>query len=345
MNISHAGAATTVIAIWSSRSDPYQMALHFVVNAGAAISPQIFKPFLRKSPSSNNTNLTMVQEYYNNDTTSYSNQNIAYQHTPRDSTIHVAYLIIASGILLLALSHFFVFIHDGRQIRRSLKKNNKSHASGAGIRGMSKIIALSMFVMLSFMQGGIEELFGGFLMAFVVKHMKWTKEIGTDLITLFWASTSCSRGLGIIGSKFLPASTILAMDVGLLAVSGIIFAFGLSLHWIIPWICTVLTGVGVGTTLGSLINWGNYCITFRGKETSVIFAAGSLSKMTTLALVGHLFEAVSPMWFTYVNVLLSLTFLAIFILSFIVIRYVTLKQESRKATETSVSVELKSYSD
>ena len=278
------------------------------------------KPFLRKEVTS---------EYGNNYTSMDTNAN----HYPRgnssgvlednlvqlnvtdlrtESNVQYCYFIVAGCLFTLSMISFVIFICGGCRFWKKKHSEKNIEDKRVLITGKGKLVVLVMCFLQAVMSGGIEEIFGGLMMTFVVKYLHLSKDTGSDMATVFWASVALSRCLGIVVCKYVRATRLLAVQLSMLLAVSITLAFAVDKHWIVPWICFAVAGLSTGSVLATLINWANSCIHLKGKETAVFFAGVSFSKMTIPPLIGFLFQMKDPMWFTYMILILAVVFQILF---------------------------------
>ena len=197
-----------------------------------------------------------------------SSQNITRPLSAGDpgSGVWIGYLIVAGCLMTIALSSFIVFAWQGCRVRKSAHGITSAVQERFNIKGAQKIVILILFFIQSFMYGGVEIVCGGLTLTFVVKYLGWSTRLASDVNTTFWATTTISRGTGIILSKYFRSSKLMAFQLSILLCATLTLTFAATLHWIVPWICFAAAGLGMGSLFPTLINWGHECMSSQVKK-------------------------------------------------------------------------------
>ena len=257
------GAAATIIQVWGEEAKPYQHALHLSVTLGAALTPQLMKPFMGLPLLSSNASETSTYRVYNaslgdpeqNITKYYLWRNISDEvltnstELQRISGTHILYgfVIIAVCLLALSIASFVIFLSQGCMFWKDANESKATDEKETFIKGKPKIVILFLFFIQSIMYGGIEEVVGGLLLTFVVVFLGWSTDLGSNLTTLFWISITLSRVIGIVLANHVRSSRLFVVQLGVILVSVVALIFAIDSHWVVPWICFTAIGLGGGS--------------------------------------------------------------------------------------------------
>ena len=350
------GISSTLLSLWSAKADPYLQAQFFLVTLGGALSPQLLKPCLRNmvnsgiSTAESSTVLYNTSDFHHPTVKLLENKSIMLLDTDtvvnfeirgEDSKIQYCYGSVFLVMGILSLINIAVFASEGCKFGERNSRANSQYTKKGFIEGKDKLILLLMFFLQSFMFGGIEDTFSSLLMTFTVQYLNASHTIASNMTTLLWLSVTVSRGLGIVSSKYMRATKLLAVQLVTLLAVTLTLAFALNLHWIVPWLCVATVGLSSGGILPNLMSWANGCILLKGKETAVFLAGASFGKMIGTPLIGYLFDVHHPMWFVYITLIYTVIFIVLYLLTLILVYYLSQKQKgTEKLNQTEGSADL-----
>ena len=250
--------------------------------------------------------------YVINSTASYDNDDDEEDYMPGDgvieqitkhmkhmSQIQFAFLIIG-GFLLLMSFVFMILCCRGRltcySVRISRIEDRYSFTTES--KGF-RVQILTLLFVFYFLYMGIYVTFGGFVMTFAVTYLKWSKELGTILTSVFWGAFASGRGLAIILSKWISPNFMLVGDIALMCFSlaGLLMALESSEN--VMWFFTATLGLGMASVFPTGISWAERYMHITGKSTSVFTVASALGEMSLPMLTGIAFQSKGPMWLLY----------------------------------------------
>lgn len=104
-----------------------------------------------------------------------------------------------------------------------------------------------MFMMFLFflVYIGMEIIFGGFLMIFIVNFMGWIKDKGVIVIVIFWGLFVVGRGFFIFIVNCFRLICMLVVDIFLMLIGFVLLSFGISYYSFILWIGILILGFGM----------------------------------------------------------------------------------------------------
>ena len=221
------------------------------------------------------------------------------QHMKHMSHIQFAFLII--GCFLMFMSFVFMLLCcRGRftcnSVRISRIEDRYSFTTES--RGF-RIQILTLLFVFYFLYMGIFVTFGGFVMTFAVTYLKWSKEQGTLLTSVFWGAFASGRGMAIIVSKWISPNFMIVGDIALMCFSlaGMLMALESSEN--VMWFFTATLGLGMASVFPTGISWAERYMHITGKSTSVFTVASALGEMFLPILTGIAFQVKGPMWLLY----------------------------------------------
>ena len=249
-----------------------------------------------------------------------------------ETKVQFAYVIIGIGMIIGSSLHVVLFflskcdathIQNNKDSTKEEEKVTKSVNSKTIVNGKSlryrtfSSLLLGVLCILAFMVGGLEEIFGGFLVTFSVKKLEWKNESATDLPTIFWASIAMIRLLAILLSKFIPAKILIGASISLLTLSVVTMSFTVIQFSSAILIGTIVLGLGIGSLFSTIINLSKTSLPSlsSGFISSALFVTLFGAKIGTPVLIGYLFESVDYMWFLH----LSLIYVCMLILNYVLL--------------------------
>ena len=221
------------------------------------------------------------------------------QHMQHMSHIQFAFLIIG-GFLLLMSSVFMLLCCRGRITCSSVRITRFEHRYSFTTESKGfRIQILTLLFVFYFLYMGIFVTFGGFVMTFAVTYLKWSKELGTMLTSVFWGAFASGRGLAIVVSKWISPNFMLVGDIALMCFSlaGLLMALESSEN--VMWFFTATLGLGMASVFPTGISWAERYMHITGKSTSVFTVASALGEMSLPILTGIAFQVKGPMWLLY----------------------------------------------
>ena len=100
-------------------------------------------------------------------------------------------------------------------------------------------------------------------------------------------------------------------------------------HYLVMWVCIIVLGIALATSLASALAWTSSEVTVTGHTASIFLVPFALAMLTGPTAVGYFFDEYGPMWYLYV-----LTFYSVIIDVLIVIIIYVLKRFQISVTTT-----------
>lgn len=323
-----------MVRIWGKDVGPYMQAVHFAFGLGGIVSPLIAAPFLlsRQESPSNGTdasstphgfltggfNVSSVSTPFvdNSENNAFNVSNSAgFPDAAQQTQVHIPYIIV--GLLTVLASIPFVEMYQSKRAekrRQSINQGNEEkEVRHIPLTTCLKATFLVLMGCFYIFYACVEDTFAGFIMTFVVLHLKWSKTKGTQITSVFWISFSVGRLFAIVISKYLTPWKMLALDFVLLILSFLTLLLGVESSEAFSWVCTVAVAVAMASIFPSGMTWMDKSIMkISGKVASFLLVCASFGSMVNPVLVGYLFENDTPMWFIYLlfahTLICSITF-------------------------------------
>ena len=306
-----------MIDLWGEESGPYLQALHFIVMTGATVCPQLTKLFNSVSSSNNNstnifnfTDLTLLesQTIQSTNTSSSHSEVILVEF---ETKVHDIYMFISLFALLAAILHLAILSYSKCSLNHidtnsrtenlaNSKKGNLWKSMHKGNRFRS-IIGLAFLCLIVVFFGGLEDIFGAFLISFSVNQLDWTISAGRDLVSVFWGSAATARFISIFLACCVKPRVLLGTCTIFVAITIIIMTFTVNLTHVSIWMGTVFVGLSIGSLVATVISMGKSFLNFSGFLSSVVFVSMFVGKIATPPLMGYLLQQKGYMWFMYVS--------------------------------------------
>ena len=214
-----------------------------------------------------------------------------------------AYIVVGIVTLITAVPFF---INACRRIKVTM--NNEKPANS--LHFVFKI--LTLLVIFSFFNSGIEEILGGFLKVFVVKQFCWSDSKGNLLVSLYWGTFTVAKLIGVIESLYLHPSVIVIVHLSMLIVSFCsLLVANLWQVWL--WISCVIIGIALAPIWPARLAWADRYIKLSGILIGLIFVTEGIGSMIWPSLIGFLVDNFGMMCFVYSLCILGTIALVIFI--------------------------------
>ena len=300
------GGNSHIASICGEEAGPFMHSIHFGFSIGGILSPLTAEPFLAQknckteNPSQNITNTSISTTIPIPTTTEECKE---YGET----RVYWAYAIGGALMLSAAIPFLVLYCKSGRYSRNS-KKEVEMEKSTDESNGNLPVLSLKLkIVFLFFLSAllanycGIEGRFSGLLMTFVVEHLDWTKSNGAHVNTVFWASFSAGRFLGIIVTRFLKPKTMLIIYLLLLTATfgGFLAASLFNITWLI-WAMTAVSGLAMSIVFPSIFTWtAESILPVTGTISGIYLLTVSGANMLLPLLYGYLMDNYTQLWFAY----------------------------------------------
>ncbi|XP_071086037.1 sodium-dependent glucose transporter 1-like isoform X2 [Haliotis cracherodii] len=335
------GGTFDMMHTWGVGGKMYIRILSFLYSAGTIIAPFTVEPFLSEKKDYNATfcDIHNVPQSYNytdghvadilNETTFL----IPESCLPSESRIQYGYLIagaisLLSGIMITA--ECFLSPQNAKRETRNEKLRNPRV-----LPRWLRLLVLGSVGGLYFFNCSSISVIIGYMMAYFVKDLGWSKGKTANLTSLYWASFAASRLLCMLLDRILNPRQLLFISNGL----GVLSVGGLWLSIIYKsdpgiWICMVLAALGMsGIFPTGLVYIENDVMKVSGVVTTVIWIAGSSQGILMPLLLGYLLQMVSYKWYIYlalIEAVLAFVFFAslVLIVKTLVTKYGSIELEN-----------------
>ncbi|XP_069128636.1 sodium-dependent glucose transporter 1A-like [Argopecten irradians] len=307
---------STAVSIWGATPRGRVYLNIFLVSDGAAglISPIATSPFLLPRSTgvakrfdsldtpNNNTATTnpLIFGGNNSDISSIPHTNITHTET-QTSQIYIAYTVSA-GLVLLSTIPFIVMCFKSSKHETKNRSNDESQFIGNLPSSIQRLQLVNVGLFATFYMS-VNYIFTGYLPAFCVQHLQWTKITAAWLTSELFLAMLGGRLFGAYLSHFFKPMRLLSSSV----VLHVIGLTGLSISGIFMaaagvWIFVFSIGAAWGLIWPSLLSWTNEnLIPVRGKVTAFILLMGYAGTLLSPLLFGYMMEEISPLWFCYLN--------------------------------------------
>ena len=238
-----------------------------------------------------------------------------------DTSVHYAFMISAVLIFTATLGYIFLYCkmsHVHAKLAK-LQKAAKDSKSTSGedqepdymptrLKGVLLVLLASLMMSYCVMEDG----FASFLMTFSLSYLKWDKETGAVITTVFWALFVLGRFSGIFLVSRFKQKTLLTTYLILITLSILGFLLA-AVYMVIPllWVFTGMLGFSMSVVFPCIFGWTSENIMqITGKISAMFLVSAGLGAMLYPLLVGYLMEFHSPMWFVFmlmITMVLTLT--------------------------------------
>lgn len=318
-----------VARVWGKDGDMAMQFLQFNYAFGAVIAPLVTEPFLTPIPEPEKGNAsstsapflsnatvmtTVVSQTHGAIKMLNTTQNSTTHALPLTTTVHYAFLVSGTLILLVAIPLTVEFLGERHQKRRQERKHE--------IEETKQPLPLGLFLFVSFvlcifyfLHCGIADTFAPYLVVFVVKQLHWSKSTGAQMSSVYWASFAVGRFLCIFVVRFLSSTQILVLCslATVLSILGFLLFAGHAIDAGV-WVCTVASSLSMGPIFASIFMWMEAeLVRVTGRMVSAVIVASAASGMVNPVIIGYLMQEFTPMWFCYLLFAESILCLLVFL--------------------------------
>lgn len=340
-----AGGNADIVYIWDTESGPYMQALHFCFSVGGMIAPFIAEPFLAKtiiaesgsngSASENNSSDTygiLTSDFTDmrlNDTDAtlakngsilvdsqmQSNGTTDKTEVYGETSVHYSYLITAAVVFITVIPFsvmYYMQPTEKPKPERLKDKKQTTHFSTLSLP--KKALILSILSLLIIIYCGTDDTYAGFLMTFAITQLKWSKSQGSFATSLHWICFGLARLGCIFLVRFVKTSKLIVIFATLLVISftGLFIS---TIYDIKPlvWIFIGCPGISMSLIFPAMFTWTNEnVVNVSGKISAMFLMSASTGVMLFPILFGYAMEQFSPIWFVYLLLGQSVTWLVLF---------------------------------
>ena len=353
------GGIALCFRLWTSKAAPYMQALDLIFGIGCLLSPVVTEALLKlsqnSSPDSIHSNTSVILQDIKNisayqqstivsptkaDLLNKTCDNIG-DKAQENHLFWLAFVIFGSVTILTAIPYFINTITKVQLYTPKDRTIQPTEKSKEEKRFMIKILVL--LAIFSFTYNAVEDLTGGLIKNFVVNYLCWTESKANILLTIFWATYTVSRIIGIVEVIFLHPGTVVIVHFILLTISFYLMLL-VNSYENIMWVCAALMAAGISPIFSNRISWTDRYVKMTGKVMGFIFVMEGIGSMVWPPIVGILIDTYGEMCFIYMLCTLGTFTLLLFIIMHIIAekrgsRYETTASE-KTLTNINVDAEL-----
>lgn len=227
--------------------------------------------------------------------------------------LFVPYLVTACIIFVGGLSFIYSLVLDIMKFKKSINRADsfiqQQKEQSQPIKN-KWILGLLMGFFLIY--GGMEFTYGSWILAFTVKYLGTSFEVGTLVCTCYWGSLAGGRAIAIITSKIFNPEFLNCVNLILATTSLTVLTFACDLHGSVVWVCSVLTGLSFSSLFGNCLVYSQRELNVTGRMTGLFVLCLYIGFMIMPAVTGVLFAKFTPMFFPYIMLGGAVTITAIF---------------------------------
>jgi fucose permease len=294
--------------------------------------------------NNNTANLSVVNNilntsHFNADWSGYTSvmnkTNLIINTTQGTSQVAYAYVIVGVLLMLVAIAHFVMFGQEKCQIHfsddsTSCQSKRIAYRECPEERKI-RLLILPLLFLICFAYYALETGYAHYLMTFCVKYLKWSKDDGVIVTSVFWSAYTAGTVVGIVIIKYVRPRTMLAFDVTLCVTSQVTLACFLTYHPAVVWVCTAAAGVSIATIFASVFSWTQKNIGVSGKVNALLMVGMATGEMTSPAIIGILIDKSGAISWVYCMVAASVLCAT----SFIIMHILANKRKSIRRDVTS----------
>ncbi|XP_046573161.1 sodium-dependent glucose transporter 1A-like [Haliotis rubra] len=336
------GGNVEMMSTWGVEGKIYIQILHFLFTIGTTLAPVIVEPFLSERKTLNGTlcdAYEVLQSLKFSDRADANNSTEKYVLLPEscvfsENQIQYAYMIGAvlsflSGIMITAECFFSPPDTKG-------ETRNENNRNPRVLPQWLQVLILGNIGLFYFFNCSTISVIVGYMMAYFVKDLGWSKEKTAIFASITYAGFAISRLLCVILDRVLTPRQLLYISNGLCVCS----LGGLWLSVIHEsdagiWICMVLASIGMSAIFPTgLVYIENDVMKVSGMVTSVIWVAGNLQGIVNPLLVGYLFQTISYKWYIYLAFIEAILAFVFFLSTVLIVRRLVEKYGSLESKNT-----------
>ncbi|XP_052806478.1 sodium-dependent glucose transporter 1-like [Mya arenaria] len=320
-----------IASIWGVQAAPYMQSIHFGFSAGGFIGPQTAKPFVAP------VTCVPTNETYNNTTEKTCVDIYGETH------IHWTYLIVGIGSLSAAVPFLILYCLSGSHNTyiTTFMENNELSKKNIPITLpdlslKKKVLFVSALTLLISSYACTEGRYSSLITSFNDEYLKWPKQEGLDLASVFWGAFAVGRFISIPISHYLKPSNMILVYLIVLTLTFIAFLFA-SIHDIVGliWTCSALAGLSMSAIFPAIFTWtAESILHVTGKISATYLVGVSVFNMLMPLLYGYLMEHVNLLYFAYLLIAQCVFSFVIYVIIRLMIKLyiqpVTLENEKDK---------------
>jgi FHS family Na+ dependent glucose MFS transporter 1 len=254
------GGNVQLLRLWGTKSAPYMQALHFAFGIGALVAPLIAKPFLRATPS-NGTSAELTTCTDKSDSRANMTDICGTSST---AVFQYSYSIAAIVLFIMGLNFmYFAFAvrfcpskatHTTQTIEKGdnkngIEKSGEPPHNRTYLRNDFWYAAqiLSLMFVFYFFYVGIEVTYGGYVAAYAVCSLGFSKSTAAILTSVFWATSSLARiGFILLAACKLSPGMMMVIDV-IGSITAMILLSAFLSSEVILWVGSAIMGASIAS--------------------------------------------------------------------------------------------------
>lgn len=315
-----------MVYLWGKSVEVCMKSMYFAFICGAIISPLVTAPFL--APEVKWMNATAADGPLSH-------------YDVRESRIWIVYMINAI-IAVIATSLFFhqCLVYSRFLHGRTVTTNNDIH-----VRHLSKkekIIILLNMGLFFLVYSAIEETFTEYLTVFCVSRMGMTKTQGSQATSIYFAAFGVFRFLGIrlVASMDPIYLVVVYLVILILSFVGLVLT-GAFIHVIGIWLFAPLVGIGLSIIYPILYTWTDeQFLPISGKIAAYLVTSASLGRIINAAILGHLMQFVTPVWYCYLLLIEALLFIVLYDVCLLLSRWIASKPDLESLSNSEFELDI-----
>ena len=222
---------------------------------------------------------------------------------------------ITGGLLCFNSVMFFIVYLVGPKVC-CLQMDQKDKTREVKLFQERKRFALS-FVILIFtfywMYCTMELTYTNYLTTYAVEELGWSKSTGATLSSIYWASYTFGRVVGIFIVKYISVEKLLLSSTTLTIASLLPIVFFVHVHDSIMWISTVLFGLSISTIFASGLTFANAYVPYAGGIGSIYGAGCVVGSITSPTIIAPLFNVYGMQTFVVVSFVSAIASFLVFL--------------------------------
>ncbi|XP_052219459.1 sodium-dependent glucose transporter 1-like [Dreissena polymorpha] len=250
---------------------------------------------------------------------SVDNSTNTYESLYGESRIFITYAITAGIIFLTAVSFVTLICINGTNRTKEVHGQNEADepTNFHSLSTAKKLLLLLLLSLLMFVYVGMEDTFAGYLMTFLLEQLKWGKPKGALATSVFWMAFGISRmaGIPLVRAFQLRTMMLIFSTLTIVAFAGLLFATVYDMNNLV-WLFIVGVGMSTSIIFAAIFFWTNeHVVCVSGKISGMFLTSASAGIMVFPLIFGYTMENISPIWFVYILIGQSITWVCLFLVT------------------------------
>ncbi|CAH1797147.1 unnamed protein product, partial [Owenia fusiformis] len=174
-----------------------------------------------------------------------------------ESNVKYAYIIVAVYCGIVGLLFFFVAIKMKtiralRQGTKTLNNNQSTESTKAPLNKCYRIKMLFFVILINYAHAGVQIGLNGVITTFSVEGLKWTKDHGTAIASVFGGAITLSCILGTFAAKILSQTKMISIQLLTMLLSMATMVVCVQMHTYVLWVAVILIGLSAGSMNASI---------------------------------------------------------------------------------------------